>query len=167
MGGYEKNKIAMKKIKVLLHLIVFIFILQACSSDDNAPTVDNSDEVVGSWRLTELNINPAQDINMDGNTTTNILTELPCATGTLIINSDGTWSSTIVNLDIASITGGLFDIRCADTSNTSSGVWQFQNSQLSLFINTRLILYTLNNDRLTSTSNEDLPGFMSEVYEKQ
>ncbi len=157
----------MKKFKVLIPLIVFIFILQACSSDDNAPPVDNNDAVVGTWSLAELNINPPQDINEDGNTTSNILTELPCATGTLMINNDGTWSSTVVNLEITSITGGLFEIRCASTSNTSSGVWQFQNSQLSLFLNTTLLVYNLSGNSLTNTTNEDLPGFMSEVYEKQ
>jgi len=157
----------MKKIKVSIPLIVFIFIFQACSSDDNAPVVDNNDAVVGTWDLAELNINPPQDINGDGSSTSNILTELPCATGTLEINSDGTWSSTVVNLEITTITGGLFDIRCSNTSNNSSGVWQFQNSQLSLFLNSTLFLYNFNDNRLTNTTNEDLPGFMSEVYEKQ
>lgn len=157
----------MKKFKVLTPLIAFLFILQACSSDDNAPTVDNNDAVVGTWNLAELNINPPQDINGDGNTTTNILSELPCATGTLEINSDGTWSSTVVNLEITTITGELFDIRCAGTSNSSSGVWQFQNPQLSLFLNNTLLVYNLSGNRLTNTTNEDLPGFMSEVYEKQ
>lgn len=157
----------MKKIKVLIPLLVVLFIFQACSSDDNAPPIDNNDAVVGTWNLAELNINPAQDINGDGNTTSNILTELPCATGTLVINSDGTWSSTVVNLQITTITGGLFDIKCSNTSNTSSGVWQLQNSQLSLFFNTTLFLYNLSGSRLTNTTNEDLPGFMSEVYEKQ
>lgn len=157
----------MKKIKVILPLLAFVFIFQACSSDDNAPVENNNDAVVGTWSLAELNINPPQDINMDGNTTSNILTELPCATGTLIINNDGTWSSTAVNLEITTITEGLFDIRCTNTSTTASGVWQLQNSQLSLFFNTTLFLYNLSGDRLTNTTNEDLPGFMSEVYEKQ
>ncbi len=157
----------MKKIKVILPLLAFVFIFQACSSDDNAPVENNNDAVVGTWSLAELNINPPQDINMDGNTTSNILTELPCATGTLIINNDGTWSSTAVNLEITTITEGLFDIRCTNTSTTASGVWQLQNSQLSLFFNTTLFLYNLSGTSLTNTTNEDLPGFMSEVYEKQ
>jgi len=157
----------MKKIKVLMPLVVCLIVLQACSSDDNAPVEENNDAVVGTWNLAELNINPPQDINGDGNTTSNILTELPCATGTLTINSDGSWSSSVVNLDITSITGTLYDIRCTNTSSTASGVWQFQNSQLSLFFNTTLFLYNLSGDRLTNTTNEDLPGFMSEVYEKQ
>ena len=157
----------MKKIKVLIPIIVFIFIFQACSSDDNAPVVDNNDAVVGTWDLAELNINPPQDINGDGSSTSNILTELACATGTLEINGDGTWSSTVVNIEITTITGGLFNIRCGNTSNNSSGVWQFQNSQLSLFLNSTLFLYNFNDNRLTNTTNEDLPGFMSEVYEKQ
>ncbi|MGB5780354.1 MAG: hypothetical protein WBM42_00625, partial [Eudoraea sp.] len=69
----------MKKIKVLIPIIVFLFIFQACSSDDNAPVVDNNDAVVGTWDLAELNINPPQDINGDGSSSSNILTELPCA----------------------------------------------------------------------------------------
>ncbi|MGB5387585.1 MAG: hypothetical protein WBN20_12445 [Eudoraea sp.] len=157
----------MKKIKVLIPLMVFMLILQACSSDDNSTPENNNDAVVGTWSLAELNINPPQDINGDENTTSNILTELPCATGTLIINNDGTWGSTVANIEITTITGGLYDIRCSGTSNTSSGVWQFQNSQLSLFLNTTLILYNLSGNKLTNTTNEALPGFMSEVYEKQ
>ncbi|WP_297792241.1 hypothetical protein [uncultured Eudoraea sp.] len=157
----------MKRSKVLVPLLAYIFIFQACSSDDNAAVDNPNDAVVGTWNLSELNINPPQDINEDGNTTSNILSELPCASGTLIINSDGTWSSTVVVIDITAITGGLFDIRCTNTSNTSSGVWQFQNSQLSLFEGTTVFLFSLNQDRLTSTTNENLPGFMSEVYVKQ
>ena len=156
----------MKKIRFLIPLIVFAFIFQACSSDDSPPPTDSNDAVVGVWELAELNINPPQDINLDGSTTSNILTELPCATGTLTINSDGTWRSAVVNLDITAITGGLFDIRCTSTSTTSSGVWQLQNSQLSLFSDNTLFLFNLSDNRLTSTSNEDLPGFRSEVYEK-
>lgn len=162
-----KNKKVMKKIKVLVPLIAFLFVFPACSSDDNAPVEGNNDAVVGTWILAELNINPPQDINENGNTTSNILTELPCATGTLIINIDGSWNSNVVNLDITPITGTLFNIRCTNTSSTASGVWQFQNSQLSLFFNNTLFLYNLSDDRLTNTTNEDLPGFMSEVYEKQ
>ena len=157
----------MKKIKVLIPFIACLVVLQACSSDDNAPVEENNDAVVGTWNLAELNINPPQDIDEDGTTTTNILTELPCATGTLIINSDGSWSSSVVNLDITAITGTLYDIRCTSTSSTASGVWQLQNSQLSLFFNNTLFLYNLSGNRLTNTTNEDLPGFMSEVYEKQ
>ena len=122
---------------------------------------------VGTWRLTALNINPPQDIDLDGTPTSNILDELPCATGTIIIDQDGSWSSTIENLSITTITGDLFIINCSGTTTQSSGAWLLQGNQLSLFRDFSTLLFTLDGDTLTNNSNEDLPGFVSEVYQRQ
>ncbi len=157
----------MKKIKIVLTLLTTTFLLLSCSSDDNNPPEENNSAAVGTWQLTELNINPPQDIDMDGTPTSNILTELPCATGTIVIDEDGTWSSTIENLSITTITGGLFIISCSGTSTQSSGQWLLQGNQLTLFRNFSSVLFTLQDDTITNNSNEDLPGFVSEVYQKQ
>ncbi len=157
----------MKKINGVLALICATFIVFSCSSDDNGGPIDDDSAAIGTWRLTELNINPPQDINMDGNTTSNILEELPCATGTIIIDEDGSWSSTIENLSITTITGGLFIISCSGTQTQSSGSWLLQGNQLTLFRDFSSVIFTLDSDMLTNNSNEDLPGFQSEVYQKQ
>ncbi len=157
----------MKKINAILILLCITFIVLSCSSDDNGGQVDDNSEAVGTWRLTALNINPAQDIDMDGTPTSNILDELPCATGTIIIDQDGSWSSTIQNLTIVSITGDLFDINCSGSNNQSSGAWLLQGNQLTLFRDFSSVIFTLDGETLTNNSGEDLPGFQSEVYQKQ
>ena len=157
----------MKKIRIVLPLLVSLFFLISCSSDDNGGGEMEPSPAVGNWDLTALNINPPQDINNDGNTTGNILDELPCATGSITINEDGTWSSTLENLSITTITGGLFIIRCSGTTTQSTGAWLLQGNQLTLFRDFSSVLFTLDGDTLTNNSGEDLPGFQSEVYERQ
>ena len=157
----------MKKNVRVLPLLVCVFLLISCSSDDNGDSEPDNSAAVGTWTLIELNINPPQDIDMDGNSTSNILDELPCATGSIIINADGTWSSTIENLAINPVTGDLFFIDCAGNSTQSSGSWLLQGSQLSLFRSFSTLLFTLQGDTITLNSGEDLPGFLSEVYERQ
>ncbi len=157
----------MKKINAVISILAITFLLLSCSSDDNNPPEENNSAVIGTWQLIELNINPPQDIDMDGTPTSNILTELPCATGTIIIDQDGTWSSTIENLSITTITGGLFIINCSGTTTQSSGQWLLQGNQLTLFRGFSSVLFTLQDDTITNNSNEDLPGFISEVYQKQ
>ena len=157
----------MKKIKQVLLLLLLVTFTFSCSSDDSAPQEEEESPAVGTWRLTQLNINPPQDIDMDGTPTGNILDELACATGTITINQDGSWSSTIENLSITTITGGLFIINCSGTSTQSSGAWLLQGNQLTLFRDFTSVLFTLDGDTITNSSNEDLPGFQSEVYERQ
>lgn len=156
----------MKKIRIVLPLLLLL-LYWSCSSDDNGGGEQEPSPAVGTWQLVELNINPPQDIDMDGNPTDNILAELPCATGTIVIDEDGSWSSTIENLSITTITGGLFIINCSGTSSDSSGSWLLQGNQLTLFRGFSSVLFTLDGDTLTNASNEDLPGFQSEVYQRQ
>ena len=157
----------MKKIKLTLSLFILTFLFIGCSSDDNGSPEEMDSPAVGTWGLTALNINPPQDIDLDGTPTSNILDELPCATGTIIIDQDGSWSSTIENLSITTITGDLFIINCSGTTTQSSGAWLLQGNQLSLFRDFSTLLFTLDGDTLTNNSNEDLPGFVSEVYQRQ
>ncbi len=156
----------MKKIRIVLPLLLLL-LYWSCSSDDNGGGEQEPSPAVGTWQLVELNINPPQDIDMDGNPTGNILAELPCAAGTIVIDEDGSWSSTIENLSITTITGGLFIINCSGTSSDSSGSWLLQGNQLTLFRGFSSVLFTLDGDTLTNASNEDLPGFQSEVYQRQ
>ena len=157
----------MKKIRSLTALLCVAIIVLSCSSDDNGGPVNDNSAAVGTWRLTALIINPPQDIDMDGTPTSNILDELPCATGTIIIDQDGSWSSTIQNLAILTVTGDLFEINCSGSNSQSSGAWLLQGNQLTLFRDFSSVIFTLDGDTLTNNSGEDLPGFQSEVYQKQ
>ena len=157
----------MKKTKIVLPLLALVCLIFSCSSDDNGGNEPQTNDAVGTWRLTELNINPPQDINMDGNSTGNILDELSCAIGTINISDDGTWDSDIENLSITLVTGDLFIINCAGSVTRNSGTWILQGSQLTLFRGFTSLLFTLQDDTIILSSNEDLPGFRSEVYQRQ
>src|SRR6056300_1400405 len=90
-------------------LLFFSLMVLSCSDDDGgAAPSPNFDLVVGTWNLSELTIAPAQDINEDGTTTTNILDELPCVSARITLSSDNTWSYSGNDVIITTITGGLF-----------------------------------------------------------
>ena len=152
--------------KFSLSLIALVLLI-SCSSDDGDGGNDMKDAIVGTWNMVELNVSPDQDIDGDGTANSNILEELNCVSGTLTFRNDNTWSLALEGVNITSITGGLFDIRCSNFTSTSNGTWQIQNNQLTLFQGFTSIFYTLNDNRLTNIIGEDLPGFSSEVYEKQ
>jgi hypothetical protein len=157
----------MKAVKNYALLISMLFFIIACSSDNGPVDVTTPDPIVGTWELIELNISPPQDINGDGNSTSNILTDLDCVSGTLTFREDRTWDLSFDGVTITHITGGLFIFRCANFTSGGAGTWQLQNNQLTLFQGTTSIFYMLNGNRLTNSVGEDLPGFRSEVYEKQ
>lgn len=154
-------------MKKLLRFAVLFYLVSACSSDDSPDSPNESELLAGTYELVEININPAQDVNEDGTTTSNILTELPCATGTLILNSDGRWSWTFTEVRVTTITGGLFKFSCASNTLSNSGTWQVQNNLLTLFDGFNSVIFAVSEDRLTSTTGNDLPDFKSTVYEKQ
>ena len=156
----------MRFIKII-PVIVLMALIISCSSDDG-PAPNNEIELAsGTYSLTELNINPPQDINGDENTTSNAKTELPCATGTLTLKSDATWSWTFVNIDVTAITGGLFNLSCASTNTSRAGTWQASSGQVTLFDGANNYIFARNSALLTLSFNDDLPGFRSWVYEKQ
>ena len=156
-----------KFVRLTMSFAAFLFLLSSCSSDDSSDPPSESELVAGTYTLVELNIDPPQDINEDGNTTSNVLSELPCATGSLTINDDATWSWTFVEVNVTTITGGLFEISCTPNTFTSSGTWQVQNNLLTLFDGVNSVFFTVGTDRLTSTTGDSLPDFRSTVYEKQ
>ncbi|MGB5499648.1 MAG: hypothetical protein WBM77_12030 [Maribacter sp.] len=156
----------MKRIKLLMPLFTFLIILLSCSDDEPTATINELELAAGTYQLVELNINPAQDINNDGNTTTNVLSELTCASGTLTLNSDATWTWSFTEINVTSITGGLFNFSCPPELSSMTGSWQAQNDLLTLFDGANTYTFTKNEDRITNTINDDLPGFQSMVYEK-
>lgn len=156
----------MKKIKLLMPIFTSLIVLLSCSKDEPIETINELDLAAGTYQLVELNINPAQDINDDGNTTTNVLSELSCASGTLTLKSDATWSWSFTKINVTSITGGLFKFSCPSELSAMSGSWKAQNSQLTLFDGANTYTFTKNEDRIINTINDDLPGFQSMVYER-
>jgi len=155
----------MRFTKPIFFLIVFTILLVSCSDDDGSSETNENALVIGTYSLSAVNVNPAQDINEDGSTSTNLLEEMPCISGTLTINSDNSWNLNIVRVDVTTITGGLFFIDCGE-ADSSSGNWTFSNNQLSLSGSFEPTVYILNGDTLTQQIGEDLPGFQSIAFTK-
>tara|TARA_R110000765_G_scaffold46736_4_gene96338 strand:+ start:3470 stop:3934 length:465 start_codon:yes stop_codon:yes gene_type:complete len=145
--------------------ISLVMLLSGCSSDDRDDEVDNSALVIGTYNLTEVNVNVAQDVNEDGVSSNNMLDELECLNGILIISDNNTWTLDLVNLDITSVTGDFYAIRCGRT-NSFTGKWSFQGSTLKLNASDFGTM-TLNNLILTEGINENLPGVLNRKFTKQ
>lgn len=153
-----------KNIFLLASVLILVL---SCSSDDVADNSTNvSPEATGTYSLTALNVSTVQDVNEDGNSSTNLVDEMNCLTGTLSINNDTSWSLNVIRINVTSITGGDFFIACGDADN-NQGTWTFANGQISLHGGSDTAIYLLSNGILTRQINEDLPGFQSAVFTKQ
>ncbi|MFS4493811.1 hypothetical protein [Maribacter sp. 2308TA10-17] len=155
----------MRFLKPTLVLFISVILFVSCSSDDAPSQPNESAQVIGSYTLSAVNINQAQDVNEDGTASTNLLDEMNCITGTLAINTDNSWSLNVIRVNVTDITGGLFFIACGD-SDSSKGTWTFSNNQLSLNGSFEPTIYVLNGDTLTRQIGEDLPSFQSFAYTK-
>lgn len=157
-------------MKKILYSLTFLLLL-ACSDDDGGgETNPNIELLIGTWELSELIINPAQDIDEDGTATTNILDELNCISGEFVLRQDNTWTFSGNDVIITTITGGLFKFFCSDQSRSGGGNWDVEGNILRLADGTGVVTqFVLNTQALslTNTIGESLPGLQAEVYIKQ
>lgn len=158
------------KIKIVFKSPIILFLLffsiVSCSSDDSPAGESEVSKASGTYVLTELNVNPPQDINEDGTASTNLLNELPCISGTLSLRSNGTYGFNLSGITVTSITNGTFFIDCSESRNSDSN-WNIQNGLVTLFGDVTTTPYMLVDDVLSRTTGEDLPGIQSVVYIKQ
>lgn len=157
----------MKPYSFFFILTFFTLLLVGCSDDDNGGSTDEPEvnfAVIGLYDLVEVNVNIAQDLDMDGTTSTNLVNELDCINGTLLIDSDFTWTFEQTGINITSITGGLFFADCVGTT-TASGTWTSTQSQVVFDGGELLGTFNISGNRLIDNVGDDLPGVLSYVYE--
>lgn len=154
-------------IQKILSLLCAV-LLVACGSDDSGtPETNLNLAVIGQWELVEVNISSSQDIDQDGSSSTNLLDEVDCITGTLTLNSDLTWSLSQSGISITEITNDQFFAQCNSTV-TGSGAWTGSSTQVTFSGSSVLGTLQINSDdRLTNSIGEDLPGIRSYVYRRQ
>jgi hypothetical protein len=144
--------------------------LLSCTNDNDGPVINPNLEItIGTWNLSQLIINPAQDINEDGESTTNVMEELDCISGTLRLNSDYSWTFSGTDVVITTITGGLFKFFCASTPRTALGVWDLNGNVVRLADDVgNVSTFSLDPEdiTLTNTIGNILPGLQAEVYSK-
>lgn len=151
----------------IITLLCVTFLVCSCSSDDAGTSNESpGEEFIGTWQLIAVNVSTAIDANNDGNTSTNLLDEATCLQETFVIDRTSTFTSNAVNVQfITAITGDLYNVSCTDAQSTN-GNWGTQNGRLFLAGSTTRE-FTFNQDVLTETIGEDLPGIQSLTYEKQ
>ncbi|MEH6513799.1 hypothetical protein [Maribacter arcticus] len=115
--------------------------------------------------MTEVYLSAVQDPNEDGVSSINMLDELSCLTGLLAVSADGKWNMDLIELNITSITGYLYDIRCGRAIN-HNGKWTILNNVLILN-NSEFSTMIFNSSTLTESINDDLPGILNRKFLKQ
>ncbi|MGX1930235.1 hypothetical protein [Flagellimonas sp. 2504JD4-2] len=151
------------KILKILPLLALLLGLSSCNSDDNGDTNTLNTAVIGIWDLVEVNISSAQDMNSDGTSSTNLLDEVDCISGTLLIDSDLIWTLEQSRISITTITGGLFFADCTGT-DISTGLWNASGSQVTFSGDNAPDPFVIINDQLVNQIGDDLPGIVSYVY---
>ena len=151
--------------KITSCVILFIFTI-SCNIDDGveATPLPNFD-VLGLWDLVAVNVNPPQDINMDGTASANLMEEIDCISGSLLIDGDLVWTFEQSNISVTTITGGLFSADCVGTI-TGTGNWFSDETEVTFTGNDEVLtVLQISGDQLINEVGEDLPGVQSFVYE--
>ncbi|MDC6364680.1 MULTISPECIES: hypothetical protein [Flavobacteriaceae] len=149
--------------------LVLLLLNIACSSDDGgsgdeAATINFN--VTGIWDLVEVNISSAQDINLDNTSSTNLLDELDCVIGTLLIDGDLSWSYEQSSIFVSAITNGQFNAQCSGTI-TASGTWTADDTQVVFSGSSTLSTMQIDGETLVNNVGDDLPGIQSFVYRRR
>ncbi len=156
----------MKLIKKILYCFSLIAIVSSCNLDDGVEGVEPPNfDVLGLWDLVEVNVNPPQDLNMDGTASTNLMDELDCISGSLLIDGNLVWTFEQTQLTATPITGDQFEVDCTGTIS-GTGNWFSDETQVTFTGNDEILtLLSISGNQLVNNVGQNLPGIQSFVYE--
>ncbi|MGK4566268.1 hypothetical protein [Flavobacterium sp. 3HN19-14] len=132
--------------------------------DDNVST-DGRAEIIGNFGLTALLTGSAQDLNNDGNSSTNLLTETNCyASSHITFNNDGTYTEESSSSSLLSSLG--LALTCNSSTHTGTFIRNGNNivTRMTSGSGTVTTNYTLNTENNTisrSDSSGSYPTFNS------
>ena len=155
----------MKNLKSIFLYVLSSLVFVACSDDDGGSTSTEVD-IYGTYDLQEVNVSTAVDVNGDGSSSTNLMDEADCISGTLIIRENMTWQFEQTNFTVTSITNNQYYVDC-EGSSLGTGAWASDGVQIAFQGSALLGTLQIGNDRITKTEGEDLPGIKSYVYVKR
>ncbi|WP_222984195.1 hypothetical protein [Flagellimonas meishanensis] len=157
----------MKNLVKAFPMLSILLLIVSCGSDDggsSGPTINF--EVIGIWDLVEVNISAPQDIDLDGTPSSNLIEEVDCLTGTLLIDADFSWSFEQSGLNITPITNGDFFAQCSGTIS-STGTWLADENEVRFQGGGELQSLSIVGETLVSNLDEDLPGVRSFIYARR
>ena len=154
----------MKRLFIALFTTV---LLASCSSDDDNNTFDTS--LVGSWTLTEMNVQIPVDLNNDGSFNRNLINEIPCIEGNSSFATNGDFSQTVSIIAQEEI-NGVIVFGCQGTQR-NNGTYEIIGNKIKFTIEgpepiTESLEYTLNNNTLKITMPTDDYGTLEMVSKR-
>jgi len=158
----------MKEIKLSILLMFTLVLMMSCSEDgDDGQSGFPNAELVGTWVLVEVNLSSEVDVDGDGQTSTNLMEEEDCVSGSIVFNADTTYQFEQSSFTINSITNKRYYVDCTGT-NLATGAWASDGSNVafqgSSILNSN---FELMGNQLIWNKDEELPGVSSYIYEKQ
>lgn len=157
----------MEEIKKTALLFTSLLLIVSCNTDDGVEGIDPPNfDVLGLWDLVEVNVNIGQDLNMDGTASTNLMDELDCISGTLLIDGDLVWTYEQTNIAITTITNDQFNANCAETES-ATGTWFSNVTEVTFDGDEALSAFRISGDQLINETGENLPGIQSFVYARR
>jgi len=131
-------------MRKFMGLLAILFVVVACSSDDNSSNPPQEAGLVGVWTLLAYNLDQAVDVNLDGVPSTNVLEEVPCFTSTVVFSSDGSFTSGTNEFEI--VIGDIdITVTCGD-QEVLNGTWSLSGNQLTTTVEGESETETINLD---------------------
>ncbi len=155
----------MKNLKSIFLFVVSMLVFIACSDDDGGSTTTEVD-IYGTYDLQEVNVSTAVDVDGDGSSSTNLMDEVDCISGTLIIRENMTWQFEQTNFTVTSITNNQVYVDCSGSS-LGTGAWASDGVQIAFQGSSLLGTLQISTNRIIKVEGEDLPGVQSYVYVKR
>ncbi|RMB59213.1 hypothetical protein EAX61_09160 [Dokdonia sinensis] len=116
-------------MKNVFMALCVVFLLGSCGSDDDASQANAGLE--GSWELTAYTLAAPQDLNGDGEPSTDVLEELPCFDAAITFRGDGSFTSTTDGFDVEiDVNSGTFFIVCGNPTSLD-GTWSLDGDVLT------------------------------------
>lgn len=152
----------MKKIATLLFATFGIIALHSCTDDDDAIHTDG-ENIVGTYRMIAWDAPVSQDLDGDGDSSVNLVTEGTCYTDwTITLHNDQTFTRQWKNVTV--VDGA---VSCAVDSD--SGTWSKQGNIVTLLdlegteLNSEFS-YLEATQSLSQTRQDEFPTTFEEIY---
>ncbi|WP_228237265.1 hypothetical protein [Allomuricauda sp. M10] len=155
----------MKNIKTSFLFALSIAFLLSCSDDDGGSTSADAD-LIGTYDLQEVNLSGAVDVDGDGSSSTNLMDEADCISGTLIIRDNMTWQFEQTNFTVTNITNNQVHVDCSGSS-LGTGAWASDGVQIAFQGSSLLGTLQISTNRIIKVEGDVLPGVQSYVYVKR
>ena len=113
-----------------------------------------------------VNVSTAVDIDGDGTSSSNLMDEEGCITGTIVLKDDTTYQYEQSNFTITPITNGQYALQCSGITQ-ATGAWGSDGIQVAFQGSTILGTLQLSNNTIIKQEGDNLPGVASYVYERR